>query len=193
LPNLTAWKGPVVVFGSVAAGETGGVSMVVNRRPTDGVTYGDFICIHGGGSLDGDINFDLILDSNWLDPNFWTEGWEPGVDPQNFQAKVNASSGRLHLELVMFARNASCSQPDSYNGPALLPGWQEVGGDSVHGMDFLIGVTGVARLAPIEQGPYAPLWIRPISFDKPRRLICSTPRSWCSMQGQTNPTSSPSY
>ena len=131
LPNLTAWKDPVVVFGSVAAGETGGVSMVVNRRPTDGVTYGDFICIHGGGSLDGDINFDLILDSNWLDPNFWTEGWEPGVDPQNFQAKVNASSGRLHLELVMFARNASCSQPDSYDGPALLPGWQEMGGDSV--------------------------------------------------------------
>ena len=131
LPNLTAYKDVAVVFGSVAAGETGGVSMIVNRRPTDGVSYKDFVCTHGGGSLDGDINFDLILDSNWLDPNFWTEGWEPGVDPQNFQAKVNASSGRLHLELVMFARNASCSQPDSYDSPALLPGWQEMGGDSV--------------------------------------------------------------
>jgi hypothetical protein len=129
LPNLTAYKDPVVVFGNVAT--SNGATMVVNRRPTDGVTYGDFICIHGGGSLDCDVNFNLVLDPNWLDPNFWTEGWEAGVDPQNFQAKVNASSGRLHLELIMFARNASCSEPDSFNSPALLPGWQEMGGDSV--------------------------------------------------------------
>ena len=130
MPNLTAYKDPVVVFGTVAA-DASGVSMVVNRRPTDGVTYQDFICTHGGGSLDCDINFDLILDFNRLDPNFWTQGWEPGVDPQNFLAKVNASSGRLHLEPIMFGRNASCSQPGSFNSPALLPGWQEMGGDSV--------------------------------------------------------------
>ena len=134
LPNLTAYKDPVVVFGSVAAADPtdpSAPSMVVNRRPTDGVTYGDFICIHGEGSLDCDVNFNLVVNSDWLDPNFWTEGWEPGVDPQNFRAKVNASSGRLHLELIMFGRNASCSQPDSFNSPALLPGWQEMGGDSV--------------------------------------------------------------
>jgi hypothetical protein len=130
MPNLTVYKDPVVVFGTVAA-DASGVSMVVNRRPTDGVAYQDFICTHGGGSLDCDLNFDLILDFDRLDPNFWTEGWEPGVDPQNFLAKVNSSSGRLHLESIMFGRNASCSQPDSYNDPALLPGWQEMGGDSV--------------------------------------------------------------
>lgn len=131
LPNLRAWKDSAVVFGNVAAGELGGVSMVVNRLPTDGVTYQDFICTHGGGSLDGDINFNLILDFNWLAPNFWTEGWEPGVDPQNFLAKVNASSGGLHVEPIMFARNASCSEPANYNEPAILPGWQEMGGDSI--------------------------------------------------------------
>jgi hypothetical protein len=113
------------------AADASGVSMVVNRGPTDGVTYQDFICTHGGGSLDCDINFDLILDFNRLDPNFWTQGWEPGVDPQNFLAKVNASSGRLHLEPIMFGRNASCSQQGSFNSPTLLPGWQEMGGDSV--------------------------------------------------------------
>jgi hypothetical protein len=120
-----------VAGGASVAADASGVSMVVNRRPTDGVTYQDFICTHGGGSLDCDINFDLILDFNRLDPNFWTQGWEPGVDPQNFLAKVNASSGRLHLEPIMFGRNASCSQPGSFNSPALLPGWQEMGGDSV--------------------------------------------------------------
>ena len=36
MPNLRAYKDPVVVFGTVAAD---GVSMVVNRRPPDGVTY----------------------------------------------------------------------------------------------------------------------------------------------------------
>ena len=80
--------------------------MVVNRRPTDGVTYGDFICIHGGGSLDCDVNFNLVLDSDWLDPNFWTEGWEPGVNPQRLSGEGDADSGRMHLELIMFARNA---------------------------------------------------------------------------------------
>jgi hypothetical protein len=127
--NLTAYKDPVVVFGRVAA--SSGYVMTVNRRPTDGLTYQDFICTHGGGNLDGDLTFDLILDSDWLDPNFWTEGWEPGVDPQNFLAKVNAGSGRLHLELIMFGRNASCAEPASYNDSALLPGWQEMECDSV--------------------------------------------------------------
>ena len=110
-----------MVFGCVAAGETAGVIMVVNRRPTDGVTYGDFICIHDGGSLDGDINFDLLLDSDWLYTVIpWTEGWEPGVNPQDYQAKVDADSGRIHLKLIMFARNASCAQPDKpprWSGP----------------------------------------------------------------------------
>ncbi len=132
--NLTAYKDAAVVFGFVAAADPtdpGAPIMVVNRRPTDGVTYGDFICIHDGGSLDCDVNFNLVLDSDWLDPNFWTEGWEPGVNPQDYQAKVDADSGRIHLELIMFARNASCAQPDSFDGPALLPGWQEMGGDSV--------------------------------------------------------------
>ncbi|MGB8907752.1 MAG: hypothetical protein WCC84_03280 [Candidatus Cybelea sp.] len=130
LPNLTAYKDPVVVFGSVASA-TNGVRMVVNRTPTDGFSYANFICTQDGGSLDADINFDIILDADWLDPNFWTEGWEPGVNPQDFLAKVNASNGELHLEVIMFGRDASCSEPEQYNTAALLPGWQEMNGDSV--------------------------------------------------------------
>jgi hypothetical protein len=130
LPNLTVYKDPVVVFGTVA-GDTSSPTVVANRRPTDGLTYADFICTHGGGSLDGDVNLDIVLDSDRLAPNFWSEGWEPGVDPQNILAKVNANRGHLHLELVMFARDASCSEPENFNDPALLPGWQETGGDSV--------------------------------------------------------------
>jgi len=70
---------------------------------------------------------DSVPDLNWLAPNFWAEGWEPGVDPQNFLAKVIAGSGGLHVEPIMFARNASCSEPANYNEPAILPGWQEMG------------------------------------------------------------------
>ncbi len=69
MPNLSAYKAPVVVFGTVAA-DASGVSVVVNRRPPDGVTYQDFICTHGAGSLDCDINLDLILDFDRFDPNF---------------------------------------------------------------------------------------------------------------------------
>ncbi|HYL27028.1 MAG TPA: hypothetical protein VEW74_04280, partial [Candidatus Nitrosotalea sp.] len=128
LPNLTPYKDPVVVFGRVVNANR---YVVVNRTQTDGLTYADFICTQGGGGLDGDIDFDLVLDAGWLDPNFWTEGWQPGVNPQDFLAKVNASDGKLHLEVIMFGRDASCSEPESYNNPALLPGWQEMNGDSV--------------------------------------------------------------
>ena len=80
--NLKAYKDPVVVFGNVAA-DSNGLSMTVNRRMTDGLTYAEFICLRGGGSLDGDI--DIVLDRDRLDgggplgqPNFWTDGWQPG-------------------------------------------------------------------------------------------------------------------
>jgi hypothetical protein len=95
--------------------------MTVNRRMTDGLTYPEFICLHGGGSLDGDIDIDLILDRDRLDgggplsqKNFWAEGWEQGVDPQAFLRKVNAGNGRLHLESIMFGRDASCGQPGNF-------------------------------------------------------------------------------
>jgi hypothetical protein len=128
-PNLTPYKDPVVVFGSVVSAN--GVNMDVNRTPTSGLTYADFICTHGEGVYDADVNFDIIIDADWLDPNFWTEGWLPGVNPRDFQAKVSVSNSYLHLELIMFGRDASCSEPASYNDPALLPGWQEMNGDSV--------------------------------------------------------------
>jgi hypothetical protein len=135
--NLKAYKDPVVVFGNVAA-DSNGLSMTVNRRMTDGLTYAEFICLRGGGSLDGDIDIDIVLDRDRLDgggplgqPNFWTDGWQPGVDPQAFLRKVNAGNGRLHLEAITFGRNASCGEPDDYGDPALMPGWQETGGDSV--------------------------------------------------------------
>jgi hypothetical protein len=124
--NLKAYKDPVVVFGNVT-NEPDGLSMTVNRRMTDGVTYAEFICLHGGGSLDGDIDIDMFLDRDRLDgggpfsqPNFWTDGWQPGVDPQVFLRKVNAGNGRLHLEAIMFGRNASCGEPDDYGDPALM-------------------------------------------------------------------------
>ncbi len=132
LPNLRAYKDPVVVFGSVAVfdlKDPEAPPVEVNCSPAHGVTYQDFICNPDQG--DCDVNFNLVVDNDWLDPNFWSDGWRPGVDPQNFQAKVNDFGGRLHLELIMFGRNASCSEPDSYDSPALLPGWQETGGDSV--------------------------------------------------------------
>ena len=129
LPNLTPYKDPVVMFGSLAGID--GVSMVVNRTPTDGLTYGDFICTQKGGSYDSDATTYLTLDAEWLDPDFWTDGWQPGVNPQDFQAKVNASNGSVHLELIMFGRHAGCSEPENYNNPALLPGWQEMNGDSI--------------------------------------------------------------
>ena len=159
LPNLTAYKDPVVVFGSVA-GHTSSPTVVANRRPTDGVTYADFICTHGGGGLDGDVTFDLVLDSDRLDPNFWIEGWEPGVDPQNFLAKVNANRRLLHLELVMFARNASCGEPENFNDPVLLPGWQEMGGDSV----LINGrpLNGAVELQPVPGHSPPPLQVAAI-------------------------------
>ncbi|MBV8531587.1 MAG: hypothetical protein JO104_09740 [Candidatus Eremiobacteraeota bacterium] len=158
LPNLTAYKDPVVAFGSLAG--TNGAPMVVNRVPIQGVTYADFISTQNGGNFDGDVTADLTLDAGWLDPNFWTQGWQPGVNPQDFQAKVNASSGNLHLELIMFGRDASYSEPENYNNPALLPGWQEMNGDSV----LINGrpLNGALQMGPDPGHPPPPLAVTAI-------------------------------
>jgi hypothetical protein len=179
LPNLTAYKDPVVVFGSVASAN--GVSMVVNRTPTDGFSYANFICTQGGGSLDADINFDLILDADWLDPNFWTEGWQPGVNPQDFQAKVNASSGKLHLEAIMFARDASCSEPEQYNTAALLPGWQEMNGDSV-----LINGRPLDGALQTQPDPGHSARLRPLR--QPRDVVRSVPGEQRQLRQSGNPS-----
>ena len=152
-----------MVFGNVT-NEPDGLSVTVNRRMTDGVTYAEFICLHGGGSLDGGIDIDIFLDRDRLDgggpfgqPNFWTDGWQPGVDPQVFLRKVNAGNGRLHLEAIMFGRNASCGEPDDYGDPALMPGWQEMGGDSV----LINGrpLNGALQMQPIQGQDPPPLQV----------------------------------
>jgi hypothetical protein len=81
---------------------------------------------------------------------------------------VNANRKLLHLELIMFARNASCAQPEDYNGPALLPGWQEMGGDSV----LINGrpLNGALEMQPVPGHPAPPLQVAAIGGKAIRSL-----------------------
>jgi hypothetical protein len=134
--NLTPYKDHVVVFGYIVPQD--GYNMLLNYRVADGRTYHDFICLQSGGDYDGDLNINLIVDRDRLDsgsefsqPGFWTDGWEPGVDPQVIRGKLDNSGGALHLENIMYARNARCSQPELYDSAPALPGWQEMDTNSV--------------------------------------------------------------
>jgi hypothetical protein len=110
----------------------------LNYTADRGRTYKDFICLHAGGNLDADLTFTLSVDRTRLDsggdftqPNFWTQGWVQGVDPQVILDKLNAANSKVHCETIMFGRDASCAQTDRYDDPAVLPGWQEIDGDSL--------------------------------------------------------------
>jgi hypothetical protein len=68
---------------------------------------------------------------NSWEPGLWTDGWEPCVDPQDINNRLDDQDNFLHLEMVMFGRSAKCDQPDLFDNPPLVPGWQETNGDSV--------------------------------------------------------------
>ena len=134
--NLNAYKDHVVLFGTLIP-QTG-QSVTVNWAVNADRTYRGFICADADGDHDGDANIDIALDREKLDsggdfdqPGFWTQGWEPGMDPGDIKSYLDDHNNQLHLEMVMFGGGAKCSQPDQFGDPALVPSWQQMGGDSV--------------------------------------------------------------
>jgi hypothetical protein len=134
--NLGAFKDHVVLFGTLTPQD--GQSVLVNWSVNADRTYQGFICAGADGDHDADANINIAVDRGKLDaggdfdqPGFWTDGWEPNIDPDAVRGLLNDQDNQLHLELVMFGRAAKCSQPDQFEDPPLVPGWQEMDGDSV--------------------------------------------------------------
>lgn len=134
--NLNAYKDHVVLFGTLIP--QNGQSVTVNWAVNADRSYQGFICADADGNHDGDANIDMAVDRDKLDsggdfdqPGFWTQGWEPGMDPADIKSYLDDNDNRLHLEMVMFGRGAKCSQPDHFGDPPLVPSWQQMGGDSV--------------------------------------------------------------
>jgi len=134
--NLKGYKDHVVLFGTLIPQRA--ESVLVNWSVNADRTYHGFICADADGEHDADANIDIAVERDKLDsggdfdhPGFWTEGWEPGVDPNDIKDKLDDQDNHLHVELVMFGRAAKCSQPDHFDDPPLVPGWQEMDGNSV--------------------------------------------------------------
>ena len=126
----------LVLFGTLLPQD--GQSMLVNWSVNADRTYQGFICADADGEHDADANIDIAVDRDKLDsggdfdqPGFWTDGWVSSVDPQDIKGKLDGQDNHLHAELVMFGRAARCSEPDQFDNPPLVPGWQEMDGNSV--------------------------------------------------------------
>jgi hypothetical protein len=115
-------------------------------------SYPNFLCDTRGDfgvrDNDGDLSFDIVLDSAdrarlTAQRGFWTDGWR---NPFNeIVAKLeNKSSWKIESEIVMYGRpTAHCSG----DAAPLLPGWMERGGNGVllNGVP-IAGAAGVTGL-----------------------------------------------
>ena len=128
--KVSVYKEPVVVYGTVRLLEDR-FPITVNWPPTAGRTYQDFICSKQSSPPDGDMNFDITIDRAQLDlQNFWTTRW--AKPPKNIIQKLDHHANDLHCEIVMYARDAKCSDlKPGRQVHKMMPGWQEQDGNSV--------------------------------------------------------------
>jgi hypothetical protein len=175
--NLKAYKDHVVLFGHLTG--DGLQNVQVNWTINDGRTYQAFICKNAGGDHDGDANTNMTVDRDKLDrgtdfiqPNVWSQGWERWVDPNVIAAKLDLNNNSLHLEVVMFGRAARCSEPERFDDPPLVPGWQEMDGNGVLvngrplnglGLDPIAGLDSVPTRVVVFNG-------KPMSAGTPVRV-----------------------
>jgi hypothetical protein len=91
--NLKAYKDHVVLFGQLTG--DGLQNVQVNWTINDDRTYQAFICKNAEGDHDGDANTNITVDrdrldlgSDFIQPYFWSQGWERWVNPQVVLAKL---------------------------------------------------------------------------------------------------------
>ena len=149
LDNLKPAKAkPVAIFGTISQKSmknTDPDPMHVNYLTTYQRHYDDFICLardficilgacfNIGGTPDGDIDFDMVVDRTELDhqTGFWNGPWETShnVTSDDFRNKLDHYEQQLHVESIMYGGTTECGDnaPTSY----LLPGWQQSGSSSI--------------------------------------------------------------
>jgi hypothetical protein len=140
--HLKVYKDNVVLFGTVKNPLSffGTVKnpLSVNFPANVSRAYADFMCPswwHGDGDPpDGDVTFQVHIDRAKLDaqPGFWTDGWLNN-NPNDIRAKLDdpvngMPNNEMHAELIMFGRPTDDCDG---NVPPLLPGWMEMGANSV--------------------------------------------------------------
>lgn len=130
LDNLKPYKDNAVIFGTVSAGYSLGLSS------GSGFSCSDFFKYN---QIDGDLTFEITADRQNLDaqPGFWTNGWIN--DASVVQGKLNAWQDFVHSEIIMYGRgDTQCTTGEQ----VLLPGWAEAGANStlVNGIPVGAGV-----------------------------------------------------
>jgi hypothetical protein len=126
--NLEIIKEPVTLFGTLQPGENNPIVPFDNSFPPfKPRTRKNFLdlndptstAIFNDESFDADMTCHLTLDPADLPSDLFD-----GMTDQH-REEVQQKIGRIHPEMVMFARE------EDDDAPALLPGWGELGGNSI--------------------------------------------------------------
>jgi hypothetical protein len=133
--NLACLRDSAVVYGTVITHGAEGEILITSTSPPNGErTYAAFMDLGTwsgtGDQPDCDIGFYLQVDTNKFTPDFWATGWTAPSHAAEVQQLMNRP---LEAEVIMFGRDVPAQDWRYFNPnvPPLLPGWQEVAGDSV--------------------------------------------------------------
>jgi SdrD B-like domain len=154
--NLKAYRDQTVMYGRVVNSYLNRDQSIEETLPhigygpvITGIPYNDFsqpardfttfTCYDAS---DADIDMNLNVDTDKLEPDFYTTGWGNRTSgPYVFSLKLNNSAvgtklhygAFLHAEALMYGKAANCDNPQdpTYGTASLLPGWGDLYSSSV--------------------------------------------------------------